>query len=50
MMKKEYICPELTLVRFRLLDVICSSTEDLSSQVNEGGFDELPGEDDFDEI
>jgi len=50
MHKKEYRSPELTFVEFRLRDVICSSTENYGSQINQGGFDVLPSEDDFDDI
>lgn len=36
-MKKEYIAPELELVRYRLLDAILSSpTENLGSQIGDG--------------
>ncbi|MBR1533252.1 MAG: hypothetical protein IJ639_02720 [Ruminococcus sp.] len=36
MNKKEYLRPELSLVRFTLKDVILSSPEDLSSHVTGG--------------
>ncbi len=49
MNKKEYSCPELTLVQFRLQDVILGSPEVISSQINSGGWDPPPG-DDIDEI
>ncbi|MBQ3330688.1 MAG: hypothetical protein IJG87_05870 [Ruminococcus sp.] len=44
MSKKEYSCPELTLVHFRLKDVILGSPEDFSSQINSGGWDLPPEE------
>ena len=50
MHKKEYSCPELTLVQFRLKDVILSSPEDLSSQINSGGWDLPPEDDPIDEL
>ena len=49
MNKKEYSCPELTLVQFCLQDVILGSPEDISSQINSGGWDPPPVED-IDEI
>lgn len=50
MKKKEYLRPDLTCVKLNLREVICSSVEELGTQVNQGGFDVLPGEDDFDDI
>ena len=34
MQKKEYLRPELSLVRFTLRDVICSSPENLSTHTS----------------
>ena len=48
MNKKEYCCPEFTLVQFRLQDVILGSPEDISSQINSGGWDTPP--EDIDEL
>lgn len=33
-MRKKYICPELSLKRFTLRDVILTSPEELSSNIN----------------
>lgn len=46
-MKKEYISPEFLEIRFMLHDIICTSVEDLNSQINGGGD---WGDDDDDEI
>lgn len=36
-MKKEYFSPEFFEMHCKLQDVICTSVEDLNSQVNSGG-------------
>ena len=41
-MKKEYISPELDVVRFRLVDVLVGSPTD-SVPIQDGGGDDLPG-------
>ena len=41
-LKKEYICPELTLVRYTMCDVLAGSVEDL------GGYDDIGDDWDLD--
>ena len=39
MKKKTYSRPELAVIELRLRDVICSSTEDFSTQSYQGNFE-----------
>ena len=49
MRKKEYSCPEITLIHFLIHDVILGSPEYLSTQINTGGWDSPTIDDDDEE-
>ena len=42
MKKKEYLCPELSVVRFTMRDVILTSPESISSHLDGGDIDPDP--------